>query len=249
MAAGSILLQPGPAARNTKILQLYAHVELFSEGDPPANSLFIQGRAQTPNGGDHLLIVDPGVDAATRFRVDGQVAVIFTAEAVAVDLPLVHTVAGGVAHIRLGEHFVDIYSQKHGNVVVLPALGIVCSGRFGSAHTLPLLAAESDGTDELETCLLLARLLKQHHMQLFIPRSGGLIDDKALALDHLATDVSYLHSLRREIAPLAQRQEPIDRVQTQVEALLPRERATPGAETVHRANVARLYRTCSPLPS
>lgn len=248
MAASSILLQAGPPAGNTKILQLYPQVELFSEGDPPANSLFIQGRAATPRDTDQLLIIDPGVDAATRFRVDGQVAVLYTAEAIAVELPLVHTVPGGVAHIRLGEHFVDIYSQKHGNVVVLPALGIVCSGQYGSDLSLPLLAVESDGTDELDTCLLLARLLKQHRIQLVIPRSGGLIADTARALDQLATDVHYLHGLRRVIAPLAQRQEPFDQVQTQAETLLPPARQTPNTQAIHRANVTRLYRSCSPLP-
>lgn len=248
MAASSILLQTNSPAGNTKILQLYPHVELFSEGDPPANSLFVQGRAAMPNGADQLLIVDPSPDAATRFRLEGRVAVVYTAEALSVDLPLVHTVAGGVAHIRLGEHFVDIYSQKTCNVVVLPALGIVCSGQFGSGHTLPLLAAASDGSDELDTCLLLARLLKQHRLQLLIPHTGGLIDDKALALDHLATDVSYLHGLRRVVAPPAQQQEPLDQVQELAATLIPRERATASAESVHRANVARLYRSCTPLP-
>lgn len=249
MAASSILLQPGSPTGNTKILQLYPHVELFSEGDPPANSLFVQGQADTPNGEAHLLIVDPSLDATTRFRLEGRVAVVHTAEAVPVDLPLVHTVPGGVAHIRLGEHFVDIYSQKHSNIVVLPALGIICSGQFGSAHSLPLLAAGSDGSDELDACLLLARLLKQHRLQLLIPHSGGLIDDKAVALDHLATDVSYLHGLRRVIVPLAQRQDALEQVQTLAETLIPRERMTPDAQSVHRANVTRLYRNSTPLPN
>ncbi len=173
---------------------------------------------------------------------------VFTGEPLPVNLPLVHTVPGGVAHIRLGDHYVDIYSQKHSNVVVLPALGIICSGQFASNVSLPLIAAGSDGTDELDTCLILARLLKQHRLQLIIPRTGGLTQAKEQALDLLATDVSYLHGLRRVIPPLAQRQEPLDLVQTRSATLIPRERSTPTAEAVHRANVTRLYHNCSPLP-
>lgn len=254
MTSGPILFQPGSRPDNIKILQLYPHVELFSEGDPPANSLFVQAHNGSDgslnlNGGDQLLIVDPCADASTRFRLDGQIAVIFTGERTAVDLPLLHTMPGGVAHLRLGEHYIDIYSQKHSNVVVLPALGLLCSGQFGSSASLPLLASGSDGSDELETCLLLARLLRQHRLQLLIPRTGSLIQTKDQALDHLATDVSYLHGLRRVIPPLAQQAEPLEQVHTLAAPLLPRERATPAAEEVHRANVARLYRSCTPLPN
>lgn len=253
MSTGSTLLRSSHSPEPTKILQLYARVELFSEGEPPINSLFVQGAANTgmaaPLKSDaQLLIIDPGADASTRFRVDGQVAALFTGEPVPVDLPVVHTVPGGVAHIRLGDHFVDIYSRQYSNVVMLPALGILCSGQFGSNVSLPLLAPDSDGSDELDTCLLLAQLIKQHRLQLMIPRTGGMTAAKSDALGHVATDVGYLHSLRRVVTPLAQQQEPLEHVQSAASALIPRERTTPTAQTVHRANVARFYHSCSPLP-
>lgn len=253
MSTGSTLLHSSHHPEPAKILQLYTRVELFSEGEPPSNSLFVQGTANmgaaSSLGSDtQLLIIDPSADASTRFRVDGQVAALFTGEAVPVALPLVHTVPGGVAHIRLGDHFVDIYSRQYSNIIMLPALGILCSGQFGSNVSLPLLAADSDGSDELDTCLLLAQLIKQHRLQLMIPRTGGMTTTKSEALEHVATDVGYLHGLRRVVTPLAQQQGPLEQVQSAAATLIPRERTTPTAQAVHRANVARFYRSCSPLP-
>jgi hypothetical protein len=251
----AILLGSTVEPKQTKLVQLYNHVELLSEGDPPANSLFVLGRAAGSSivagtgEPDQLLIVDPPADIATRFRQPGPVAVIYTGEVHNAGLPLMKTVPGGTAHIRLGEHYVDIYSQRYHSVVHLPALGLLCSGAFGSDSALPLLADESDGEQELQTLLLLAKLVKQHRMQLFIPHTGGYTADNSVALARLADDVAYLHSLRRIIPPLALQVDPLDVVMDAAATLLPTERSGAAAQAAHRVNITRLYQFCLPPES
>ena len=85
---------------------------------------------------NQLLIVDPPADVTARFRLEDDVAVLYTAQhrAAAADtgLPKVQTMPGGVAHLRVGEHFLDLYVQRQSVVVHFPALGIVAGGDFGS---------------------------------------------------------------------------------------------------------------------
>ncbi|HXF63550.1 MAG TPA: hypothetical protein VNK95_18150, partial [Caldilineaceae bacterium] len=228
-SSGPILLNPGEARGQTKILQLYPHVELFSEGEPPANSLFILGRASPtgdPSGQDQLLIVDPPLDIASRFRLDGPAAILFTGEPLPVGLPLLQTQPGGAAHIRVGEHFIDIHTQRRRAVVHLPALGLLCSGDLGSDQILPSLAEGSDGDEELQTLRLLARLLKQRRLQLMIPRLGNPTRERETALMRLAGDVAYLHGLRRVIPPLAAQGDPLAQVLRVAATLVPPERHT-----------------------
>jgi hypothetical protein len=109
------LLDPSAAA-GPRITQLYAHLELLSEGEPPANTLFIMGRDGIPTpdallGRSQLLVVDPPDDLITRFRLEDDAAVLFTGAPRSVGLPVVQTMAGGVAHLRIGDHFLDIYAQ------------------------------------------------------------------------------------------------------------------------------------------
>jgi hypothetical protein len=146
-----------------------------------------------------------------------------------------------ITHIRLGEQYVDVHPQVRGAVVCLPALGILCSGRFGSATTLPLLAEDSDGEEELQTLLLLARLTRQQRLQLLIPQIGQPIADKVTALSQLAADVAYLHALRRVVPPLAWRGDPLDEVLAAATAVPPPERRGDVALAAHHANVAQLY--------
>jgi hypothetical protein len=247
----SIQLSLSSPADKGKITQLYRYLELFSEGDPPRHSLFVFAPASGPlpiDGSapneDQLLIIDPPADVHDRFRVGNQVAALPTSSnAAPTSLPLLQMVPGGVAHIRIGNHFLDVYSQRHGAIVHLPALGIICGGEFGSDGTVPRLAAGSEGTDELDALRLLARLVKQHRLSLYIPRNGNEIADKVVVMERLASDVAYLHGLRRVVTPLAQRYESMEAISDLAESVLPRERRTPAAKAAHESNVNSLAQT------
>ncbi|MEZ4865303.1 MAG: hypothetical protein R3C14_28595 [Caldilineaceae bacterium] len=230
----------------SKITQLYAELELFSLGEPPQHTLFILDRtlaaaiAAAEPAQEQLLVIDPPVDVAQRFRLADDTAALFTGEQQPVGLPLVETRPGGVAHLRVGQHFLDLYSQRHTNIICLPALNILCGGDFGSDACLPAVATGSNGDDELETLRLLARLVKQRPLQLYIPRVGALSKNAVEVMERLAANVAYLHSLRRALLPLAQRQAPLTEITALAPSLLPAAyRAT--NETRHLENLRRLY--------
>ena len=241
-----------PTGAGPRILQLYQDLELFSDGEPPANALFVLGRSfgyapdQAGLWRDQLLIVDPPPDLHARFRLEGDVAVLFTeprsdADAVAAGFARVQTMTGGLAHIRLGEHFLDVYSQEAGAVVHLPALGILLGGVYGSDAVLPRLGPNANGDEALDTLRLIARVLKSHHFQLYIPRIGSLVKDKLAIMERLAADVAYLHALRRVVGPLAQRGEPWEAVEAVGGSLLPAAMQSPAAQAIHTANLRALY--------
>jgi hypothetical protein len=248
MASPIPLFDP-QAAGAPRILQLYQELELFSSGEPPANSLFVLGRVAgvSPERGtlwqDQLLIVDPPADVTDRFRLEGDVATLFTGEPVATGLPVVQTMPGGVAHLRVGEHFLDVYVQRNGVVVHLPAVGVTLAGAFGSDTLPPRIAYGSDGSDELETLRLLARLVKAPNAQLYVPRQGMLCTDRLAAMERLAADVGYLHTLRRVLPELARRGEPPARVDEAAAALLPAPWRSDAGLTRHAANVQLLMET------
>ena len=251
-----IRLLDTPAAA-TKITQLYAHLELFSQGEPPRHTLFVMGGAapialsaleiarDQSSTHNQLLLIDPPADVRSRFRLDGDVAALFTGPARDVGLPVMQTQAGGMAHIRIGEHFLDIYSQGGGNIVWLPALGILCGGLFGSDVTLPAVALHSDGSDELETLRLLARLVKQRPLQLYIPQMGALCTDGVEVMRRLAADVAYLHGLRRVVPALAQRNDGLEHALEMTDSLLPEGRRNALARPQHGENVQHMLAACS----
>ncbi|HRW05551.1 MAG TPA: hypothetical protein P5121_10670 [Caldilineaceae bacterium] len=237
-----------PSAQPTaEITRLYEHLELFSEGEPPQHSLFILGRPtlaehdplQAPR--EQLLIVDPPQDITARFRLDGDVAVLHTGEVPATALPQVQTQAGGVAHIRVGAHFLDIYSQQHGNIVYLPTLGILCGGGFGSDVLVPCVGPTSDGSEELETLRLLAQLVKGQNFQMYIPHIGGLSQDRVAVMQRLAADVAYLHELRRVLSGLAERGESEEVLETIAATLLPQHRQSALSADRHERNMKQIY--------
>ena len=242
----------GPSSgTGPRILQLYQDLELFSEGDPPANSLFVLGRSlgvvpdQVGLWRDQLLVVDPPLDLEARFRLEGDVAVLYTGQkANEQDAPgglaRVQTMAGGVAHIRIGEQFLDIYSQRAGAVIHLPAIGVLLGGTYGSDVVPPHLAAGSDGEDELDTLRLIARILKGHHFQLYIPHTGAMVQDKLAVMERLAADVAYLHGLRRVIPALVERGESWEMIDAVGESLLPAAMQSAAARAVHTANLRTL---------
>lgn len=238
------LLDPS-AATGPRITQLYAHLELLSEGDPPANTLFVMGRDGIPTadallGRSQLLVVDPPADLTARFRLEDDVAVLFTGAPRAIGLPTVQTVPGGVAHLRVGDHFLDLYVQRSSVVVCIPALGLVAGGGFGSDVLPPILGAAATGEEELDTLRLLARLLKAHNFQLYIPAAGAIGKSRAAVMERLAADVAYLHGLRRVAAPLVQRGEALETIERMTDSLLPAQYRSARAEAMHEQNIQAL---------
>lgn len=248
-ATSNILLNPLPSGAPVKITQLYPYLELLSEGEPPRQSLFVMGHvtaleAMIAEGEqDQLLIIDPPSDVGQRFRVGTQAAALFTGAPEPTQLSLLQTQPGGVGHLRIGDHFLDIYSQPQGNIVHLPALGILCSGDYGSDIALPEVAEESDGGAELETLRLLARLVKEQRLQLFVPRLGSVTGDKMAIMERLAGDVAYLHQLQRVMRPLVARGEATVTLMQIADTLLPRERRSALAQAIHRRNLSRLQQS------
>ncbi len=222
-----------------KITQLFEQLELYSEGDPPSHSLFVLARLL--GSADRLLIIDPPVDVSARFGMAEETATLFTCAAQDVGLPLVQTRPGGVAHINVGQHLLDIYSQRHAHLVHFPAMGVLCGGTFGSDLALPELGEGSDGEDEIESLRLLARLVKGHRLQLYIPRIGSISSDTVEVMGRLADDVSYLHGLRRTVSQAAAEGAFWSRSEQIAAALLPENRCTPAAVAAHRQNIERLY--------
>jgi len=241
---GPIEMDDGSTVR---ITQLYEHVELYSEGEPQRNSLFVLGRpplSVVNVADDQLLIVDPPADASSRFALEGAVATLFTDAGVETDLPRVETQEGGVAHIQIGEHFLDVYGQADGAVIHLPALGILCGGGFGSDVALPRLAAGSNGDGELETLRLLAGLLKRR-LQLYIPRVGAPVNDRVAALEGLADDVAYILGMQRVIPAIVARGDGAETALALGESLLPAGRRGQGALETHRRNLRSIFLAAS----
>lgn len=222
-----------------KITQLYEQLELFSEGDPPRHTLFILAR--TLGFPDRLLIIDPPPDVDSRFAIADDTAVLFTGAAQDISLPRVQTQPCGVAHIHIGRHLLDIYTQQHANLIYFPAVGLLCGGTFGSDLMLPELEVGSDGDDEIESLRLLARLVKGSRLQLYIPRAGSILSDKVEVMKRLAADVAYLHGLRRLIPEAAVDGTFWNRSEEIIQELLPENRRSPAAAAAHSQNIERLY--------
>ena len=249
MLSSKLVFTDAPANKSTKIVQLFEHLELFSEGEPAQHTLFVLGRTSlaqlnpTQPPLEQLLLIDPPSDVRQRFKLAGDIAVLSTGAALDVGLPQLQTVAGGVAHLRVGEHFLDVYTQSQGAIVHLPALGILCGGSFGSDAALPPLASFSNGDEELDTLRLLARLVKQSRLQLYMPRSGVLSSNQAEVMLRLAQDVAYLHTLRRVVPALVQRGDALSDLLQLADSLLPEERRSALCRETHLMNLQTLYAT------
>jgi hypothetical protein len=236
------------SAAGAKITQLFAQLELFSEGEPPAHTLFVQGQPTLAEQRDllqptpeQLLLIDPPSDVAVRFRLPADTAALFTSAPNAVALPLVQTKADGVAHLRIGQHFLDLYAQPTSVIIYLPALGILCGGDFGSDAILPSVATGSTGEAELGVLRLLVHLTKQRRFQLYIPRMGTLSGNRIEVIERLAADVAYLHGLRRVALPLAQQGAAFSQIETVADSLLPPTRRTTACQRQNLQNLRTLY--------
>lgn len=235
------LLEPTDQNR-PQILQLYQDLELFSEGSPARNSLFVLGRAldTTDRVRNQLLVIDPPADLMERFHLEDDIAVLYTGARVEAPLPHVELVPGGTAHVRIGDHFLDVYVQKSGVMVYLPAVGVLLSGDYASDALPPHIVPGSDGSDELETLRLLARLIKFDNFQLCVPYVGSTVKEKTAVMERLAADVAYLHGLRRVVPGLLQRGEPLETIERIAESLLPEDRQSDKAQAIHAANLSAL---------
>ena len=236
------LIDGAPRQRLT-ITQLYPHIELLSEGNPPQHSLFLLGRTPLSIGQaqDEFLLIDPPSDVTSRFRLEGRVAALYTGETHHPGVAVVHSLPGGLAHVRIGDHLLDIYSQKGRAVVHLPALGVICAGDLGSDATLPAVAESTNGDEELAALRLLARQVRGRKLQLFIPSVGALSNDLVEVMERLAEDVAYLHSLRRVIPAMVRSGDPLDAALALADTLLPINRRTPRCQAINRENVRRLF--------
>ncbi len=224
------------------IAQLYPSLELFSDGEPQHNTLFIFARAIGPAGEDELLLIDPPLNAAELFVLPQRTAAIFTGDAIPIEgAALVQTEPGGLAHLRIGEHLVDVYSRPQGNIVLLPLVGLVCGGPFGSDTTLPRLAAGSDGHAELDALRLLAMLVRERKIQFFLPHEGIPVTERTAIMERLADDVGYLHGLRRVVPAVAQSGGGLSSALALAESLLPKARDGAANQARHAANVNELF--------
>jgi len=197
------------SAEPVKITQLYTHLELFSYDDPIMHSLFVLSRDNS------FSLVNPTLDKVSLTDSSDE----STDQLLLIDPP------ADEAHIRIGEHFLDIYSGLENNVAHLPAVGVLCGGGFGSDALPPAIAIGSDGGHELDTLRLLARLVKQSRIQLFI----------------LADDVAYLHGLRRLATDHVARGEKMGTFLSASEELLPAKYTASIAAEIHHRNLQILF--------
>lgn len=246
-----------------EILQLYNELELLRLDQPPRHTLFVLGREPDPTTPDRLLLIDPPPDLHSRFRVEGDVAILLShtprqqgkEDAGELDAPRLETQPGGTAHIRLGNHFLDIFTQQYYSVVFLPALGILYSGVFGSDVDLPCLPPVNHGTkqeseaiedamveDAIATVRLLASLAKSRAVKLLIPRMGELAEDTVPIMERLAADVAYLHNLQR-LTPAIQKETNDDRLAALAATLLPSTRRSETAQATNLHNLQVLRRS------
>ena len=217
-------------------------MELFSDGEPPHNTLFVFGRGIGPGSEDELLLVDPPLNAAELFVLPARAAAVFTTEPKpVVQVALVQTEPGGLAHLRIGEHLLDVYSHANDNVVLLPLLGILCGGNFGSDAVLPTVDTGSDGQAELDVLRLLAMLVRERKVQLYIPHEGTAVTDRMEMMQRLADDVAYLHEMRRVIPRVAQGNGGLGGALALADTLLPTARSGVANQARHAANISALY--------
>jgi len=206
----------------------------------------VLGRGLAPplGNGDELLLIDPPADTSA-FVLPERTAVLFTSVSGAGTAPpgaaRVQTKPGGIAHIRLGDHLIDLYTFDSGTVAHLPELGLFCSGAFGSNRLPPRIAPGSDGSAELDALRLSARLVREGRVRLLIPRIGDLVNSPQEMMERLADDVGYLHGLRRVVPQLYERHEGLAAALTLADTLLPPGRASAESRAIHAANVHTVY--------
>ncbi|MGL4651275.1 MAG: hypothetical protein ACRC1H_17855, partial [Caldilineaceae bacterium] len=187
---------------------------------------------------------DPPADTSA-FVLPERTAVLYTNSDTHVPAPAgsarVQTQPGGVAHIRIGDHLLDLYSFHGCTLVHLPELGLLCSGIFGGNHLPPRLVAGSDGSEEIDALRVAARMVREKQVRLLIPQVGEPVQNPAEAMERLADDVAYLQGLRRVVPQLYDRSDGLAAALTVADTLLPPGRSSAACRAVHAANVHTVY--------
>lgn len=227
----------------TRITQLFPNLELLSEGDPQHNTLFVLGRGIDPplGDGDELLLVDPPADVRSRFTLPNRVVAVATTGTPPAGLPTLAPEPGGVAHVRIGAHLVDLYSFANHTIIHLPAVGLICGGGFGQRQTPPTLQQGDGGEEEIEVLRLLARLVRERSVQLYVPQVGEPNSDVMQVMSALAEDVGYIHSLRRNVNAIARTGDGLNAALAIADSLLPPHWSSPQAKAVNVSNISALY--------
>lgn len=171
---------------------------------------------------------------------------LFTGAPRSVGLPVVQTMAGGVAHLRIGDHFLDIYAQVGAVALHIPALGVIAGGSFGSDCLPPLLGEKSAGEAELDTLRLLARLLKARNFQLYIP-AGGTTTTAPRSWSGWRGMWPISTPAPRDSAA-GQHGEALETVERISDSLLPTHCQSPRGVAIHRAECAEAGGNCSYYP-
>lgn len=192
----------GARSRGRRILseiqRLFPGIELYSAGEPSAHTLFVLGKGLAPplGTGDELLLIDPPADSSA-FVLPARTAVILTQPEGGAPVPpgaaRVQTQPGGVAHIRVGDHLLDLYSFAGVTLVHLPALRLLCSGPLGSGLSGVAGGVAGGAEGALEALRLAARLVREDRVQLLIPALGTPAIGRVEAMARLAEDVNRLH--------------------------------------------------------
>jgi hypothetical protein len=191
--------------------------------------------------GDELLLVDPPDDVRSRFTLPDRVAAVVTSGAVPAGLATLDSQPGGVAHLRIGEHLVDLHAFPHRTVVHLPAVGLLCVGEFGQRELPPRLQQGESGEEELAVLRLLARIVRERHIQLLLPRTGEPIGDIMQMMSALAEDVGYIHAVRRNVNAIARSRDGLNAALAVADSLLPPHWSTPQAKAVNASNISTIY--------
>lgn len=195
-----------------------------------------KGLAPPLGAGDELLLIDPPADTS-HFVLPERTAVLFTNGAADRPAPAgtarVETRPGGTAHIRVGEHLMDLHTLGFHTLVHLPAAALLCSGTFGSRALPPRLTPGSDARDEIEALRLAARLVREGRVRLLIPHAGEPEQDPVAMMERLADDLSYIHALRRDAYSL----DGTDGTVGASAASLPAARLAGEGREIHAANV------------
>lgn len=229
----------------SKITQLYPNLELFTDGDPTRNTLFVLGPGLAPplGSGDELFLIDPPDDVRTRFTLPERVVAVATTGEALAGIATLERQADGVAHLRVGEHLVDLHTFERRTVAHLPAVGLLCSGEFGQILLPPRILLGSNGDEELAVLRLLARIVRERRVQLLLPRHGDPRSDIMQTMSALAEDVSYIHSVRRAVNAIARSRDGLNAALAIADSLLPPHWNTPAARALNAANVSNYYST------
>lgn len=188
-----------------------------------------------------MLLIDPPADVRSRFVLPERVVALATEGAIPPGVATLESQPGGIAHLRIGEHLVDLHAFAERTAIFFPALGLLCAGGFGQRELPPRLDQGDGGEEELTVLRLLARIVRERRIQLYVPRTGEPVSDIMQVMSALAEDVGYIHSLRRNVNAIARNRDGLNAALAVADSLLPPHWTSPQAKTINAANVSAVY--------